>query len=73
MNELDDGFGLSPDEEVQSLTVWLTSMGFSTECRGMEVGQLAAIYIGFLQCNISLSGLSLPSTPKAATAIPECC
>lgn len=45
MNELDDGFELSVDEAVQSITTWLVPMGFSTECPGMEVGQVAAIYI----------------------------
>ncbi|KAF3015672.1 hypothetical protein E8E15_000412 [Penicillium rubens] len=30
MNELDDGFELSPDEKVQSLTIWLTPMGVVT-------------------------------------------
>lgn len=45
MDELDDDFELSPDEEVQSLTIWLTPTGFNTECPGMEVGQVAAIQI----------------------------
>lgn len=45
MNELDDGFELSPDENVQSLTIWLTPMGSSTECQGMETGQVTAIHI----------------------------
>ncbi|KAJ5257439.1 hypothetical protein N7524_008995 [Penicillium chrysogenum] len=45
MNELDDGFELSPDEKVQSLTIWLTPMGSSTECQGMEIGQVTAIHI----------------------------
>ncbi|KAE8137955.1 hypothetical protein BDV38DRAFT_292569 [Aspergillus pseudotamarii] len=45
MNQLDDGFELSPVEEVQSLTIWFTSVGFSTECPGLEVGQVTAIQI----------------------------
>lgn len=45
MNELDDGFKLSPDEKVQSLTIWLIPMGSSIECRGMETGQVTAIHI----------------------------
>lgn len=45
INELDDGIELFLNEEIQSLTIWLTPMGFSTECPGMEVGQVAAIRI----------------------------
>lgn len=45
MNELGDGFKLSPDEEVQSLTIWLSPMGSSTECQGVEIGQVTAIHI----------------------------
>lgn len=45
MDELDDGFEISPDEKVKSLTIWLTPMGFSTECQGMETGQVTAIHI----------------------------
>jgi hypothetical protein len=46
MNELDeDGFELSPDEEVRSLTIWLTSMGFSRQTPGRELGQIIAIRI----------------------------
>ncbi|KAJ5833106.1 hypothetical protein N7474_001417 [Penicillium riverlandense] len=44
MDEIDDGFEFSLDEAVQSLTIWLTPMGYSTE-RGLEVGQVAAIHI----------------------------
>ncbi|RAK96808.1 uncharacterized protein BO80DRAFT_416097 [Aspergillus ibericus CBS 121593] len=43
MNELGNGFEISPDEEIQSFTIWLTPMGYSTECPGLEVGQVAAI------------------------------
>ncbi|KAG2416352.1 hypothetical protein HFD88_007567 [Aspergillus terreus] len=46
MNELDeDGFGLSPDEEVRSLTIWLTTMGFCGQTPGRELGQIVAIRI----------------------------
>lgn len=45
MDELDDEFELAPDEDVQSLLIQLTPMGFSTECPGMEVGQVTAIHI----------------------------
>lgn len=45
MKELDDGFELSVDEEVQSIIICLVPMGFSTESPGMEVGQVAAICI----------------------------
>lgn len=45
MNELDRGFELSPDEEVQSLIIWLTPVGFSSGSPGMEVGQVTAIHI----------------------------
>ena len=47
MNELDnnDGLELSQDEDVCSLSIWLTPMGVSTECPGLEVGQVAAIHI----------------------------
>ena len=45
MNPLDNSLELAPDEKVQSLTIWLTPMGFSTECPGMEVGQVAAIHM----------------------------
>lgn len=39
VNELDeDGFELSLDEEVRSLTIWLTSMGFSRQTPGRELG-----------------------------------
>ena len=44
MNELDEEFELSPGEKIRSLTIWLTPMGFSTECPGLEVGQVAAIH-----------------------------
>ncbi|SPB52102.1 unnamed protein product [Aspergillus niger] len=43
MNELKDGFDISPDEELQSVTVWITPLGFSAESPGLEVGQVAAI------------------------------
>ncbi|KAI9045251.1 F-box protein [Aspergillus affinis] len=43
MDGLSGSFELSQDERVQSLTVWATPMGFSRECRRMEVGQVAAI------------------------------
>ncbi|GLA14303.1 hypothetical protein AnigIFM62618_000679 [Aspergillus niger] len=43
MNELEDGFDISPDEEIQSVTVWITPLGFSAESPGLEVGQVAAI------------------------------
>ncbi|KAJ5952156.1 uncharacterized protein N7479_010569 [Penicillium vulpinum] len=45
MHELNDGFELSEDEDIQSLTIWLVPTGFSTECQGIEVGQVAAIHI----------------------------
>ena len=45
MNELDDGFEPSPDEKVQSLTIWLIRRGSSTECQGIETGQVTAIHI----------------------------
>ncbi|KAJ5569594.1 uncharacterized protein N7459_009024 [Penicillium hispanicum] len=45
MDELDDAFEFSPDEEVRSLTVWLTPTGFSIECPSMQVGQVAAVHI----------------------------
>ncbi|KAI2918310.1 hypothetical protein CBS147371_4222 [Aspergillus niger] len=43
MNELKDGFDISPDEELQSVTVWITPLGFSAESPGLKVGQVAAI------------------------------
>lgn len=45
MDELDDDFELSPDEEVQLVTIWITPMGFSSATPGLEVGQVAAIHI----------------------------
>ncbi|RJE24901.1 hypothetical protein PHISCL_02733 [Aspergillus sclerotialis] len=45
MDELEDAFELKPDEEVQTLTIWLTPTGLNTESPGMEVGQVAAIRI----------------------------
>ncbi|KAJ5412979.1 hypothetical protein N7465_005284 [Penicillium sp. CMV-2018d] len=45
MHQLDDGFELSQDEDVQSLTIWLIPTGFSPQSPGMEIGQVAAIYI----------------------------
>ncbi|KXG47394.1 uncharacterized protein PGRI_012640 [Penicillium griseofulvum] len=45
MDQLDDGFELSQDEDIQSLTIRLVPMGVSAECPGMEVGQVAAIHI----------------------------
>ncbi|KAJ5619620.1 hypothetical protein N7510_003604 [Penicillium lagena] len=44
MDEIDDGFEFSLDEAVQSLTIWLTPTGHSTE-RGLVVSQVAAIHI----------------------------
>ncbi|EHA18623.1 hypothetical protein ASPNIDRAFT_129458, partial [Aspergillus niger ATCC 1015] len=35
MNELKDGFDISPDEELQSVTVWITPLGFSAESPGL--------------------------------------
>ncbi|GLA27474.1 hypothetical protein AnigIFM63326_004683 [Aspergillus niger] len=43
MKELKDGFDISPNEEIQSVTVWITPLGFSAESPGLEVGQVAAI------------------------------
>lgn len=45
MHQLDDGFELSQGEDVQSLTIRLAPTGLSLECRGMEIGQVAAIHI----------------------------
>ncbi|KAJ5799778.1 uncharacterized protein N7518_001846 [Penicillium psychrosexuale] len=45
MHQLDDGFELSQDEEVQSLTIWLVPVGFSSASPGLEIGQVAAIHI----------------------------
>ncbi|KGO74307.1 hypothetical protein PITC_019770 [Penicillium italicum] len=45
MHHLDDGFEISQDEDVQSLTIWLIPTGFSPESPGMEIGQVAAIKI----------------------------
>ncbi|KAJ6139656.1 hypothetical protein N7471_006142 [Penicillium samsonianum] len=45
MHQLDDGFELSQNEDVQSLTTWLIPMEFSSESPGMEIGQVAAIHI----------------------------
>lgn len=45
MNALDDCFELSLDEEIKFLTIWLTPTGSSTTSPGVEVGQVAAIYI----------------------------
>ncbi|KAL3469477.1 hypothetical protein BJX99DRAFT_265147 [Aspergillus californicus] len=45
MNDLDDRFELSPNEEIQSLTVWLTPVGLSSRRSGKEIGQVAAVYI----------------------------
>lgn len=45
MEELDGGFELSPDEEVRSLTICLTPIGFAAGSPTMEVGQVTAIHI----------------------------
>lgn len=45
MHQLDDGFELSQDEDIQSLTIWLIPTGFSSQSPGVEIGQVAAIYI----------------------------
>ncbi|RAK84621.1 hypothetical protein BO79DRAFT_202256 [Aspergillus costaricaensis CBS 115574] len=43
MNGLEDGFDISPDEEIQSVTVWIAPLGYSSESPGLAVGQVAAI------------------------------
>lgn len=45
MEEVDEAFELSPGEKVQALSIWLTPVGFSSESRGLELGQVAAIHI----------------------------
>ncbi|PYH74879.1 F-box protein [Aspergillus vadensis CBS 113365] len=43
MNGLEDGSDISPDEEIQSVTVWIAPLGYSSESPGLAVGQVAAI------------------------------
>ena len=45
ISELDDVFEVSPDEDIHSLSVWLVPVGFSKECRGVQISQVAAIHI----------------------------
>ena len=45
MEEVDEAFELSPGEKIQALTIWLTPVGFSSESRGLELGQVTAIHI----------------------------
>ncbi|KAF4765795.1 hypothetical protein HAV15_003177 [Penicillium sp. str.  len=37
MHQLDDGFELSQDEDIQSLTIWLIPTRFSSQSPGMEI------------------------------------
>ena len=54
MHHLDDGFELSQDEDVQSLTIWLLPIGFSSQSPGMEIGQVAAVKIETtLSCSVT--------------------
>ncbi|PYH94556.1 hypothetical protein BO71DRAFT_419279 [Aspergillus ellipticus CBS 707.79] len=65
MNELDDGFEISPDEEIQSLTIWMAPMGYSSECPGMQVAQVAAIHIVTTRSrSVTLRPPGLPSLPS---------
>lgn len=43
MNELEDCFDISPDEDIQSVTVWIAPLGYSSESPGLAVGQVAVI------------------------------
>lgn len=45
IEETDSAFELSRNENVQSLTIWLTPVGFSSECPSLALGQVAAIHI----------------------------
>ncbi|PKY08597.1 hypothetical protein P168DRAFT_323700 [Aspergillus campestris IBT 28561] len=45
MSLLDDSFELSPGEDIQTLTTWLTPMDTSTEPPTMKFGQVVAIHI----------------------------
>ncbi|KAJ6135525.1 hypothetical protein N7512_000685 [Penicillium capsulatum] len=45
VDQLDDAFEISLGEEILSLSIWLAPVGFSVECRDIEIGQAAAIHI----------------------------
>ncbi|PLN85544.1 hypothetical protein BDW42DRAFT_202402 [Aspergillus taichungensis] len=45
MSPLDDSFELFPDEDIQSLTTWLTPIGTPEEWTVVENGQVVAIHI----------------------------
>lgn len=45
MNPLDDSFELSPDEDIRSLTTWLTPIHPREELIVLEIGQVVAIHI----------------------------
>lgn len=46
MQELDEGFELSPGEQIQSLVIWRIPVGYSSDCPGLKLSQVVRIHIG---------------------------
>lgn len=65
MNEQEECFELSPNEEVRALDIWLTPVGFSFEARSMAVLQVVAIRIETTHCRSVTFGSSHLSTLPA--------
>ncbi|KAL4895648.1 hypothetical protein BDV59DRAFT_142213 [Aspergillus ambiguus] len=67
MNELDDGFELPRDEEIELLTILLSPVGTSLESPGRVVGQVPVS-----ECDISFEYPGWPARHKATSpSVPE--